>query len=85
MFSSKKQDSAITAYVSYSPEPIQASLFKLTTAYCGGKQKGKALKNEAKEIFKSVLGYMKDRFHAYPITLAHEVVFRGVEEPLFER
>jgi hypothetical protein len=70
------------SYVEWQAEPIQASIFNLTTAYCGGKYKGKALKNEAKEIFKSILGYMKDRFHAYPVTLAHEVVFRAVEEPL---
>jgi hypothetical protein len=71
-----------TLYVEWQAEPIQASIFNLTTAYCGGKNKGKALKNESKEIFKSILGYMKDRFHAYPVTLAHEVLFRGVEEPL---
>jgi len=78
----QKKSDIDTSYVEWQSEPIQASVFNLTTSYCGGKNKGKALKNEAKEIFKSILGYMKDRFHAYPVTLAHEVVFRGVEEPL---
>eukprot|EP00475_Leptophrys_vorax_P001557 TRINITY_DN10852_c0_g1_i3.p1 TRINITY_DN10852_c0_g1~~TRINITY_DN10852_c0_g1_i3.p1 ORF type:complete len:477 (-),score=136.89 TRINITY_DN10852_c0_g1_i3:83-1360(-) len=70
------------SFVEFQTEPIEHSIFKLSTNYCGGKYKAKALKNEAKEIFKSILGYMRDRFHAYPITLAHEVVFRGLEEPL---
>jgi len=63
-------------------EPIPRSLFKLSTAYCGSKQKSINLKNEAKELFKNVLGYMRDRYHPYPVTLAHEIICRGVEEPL---
>jgi hypothetical protein len=70
------------SYLEFGTEPIQHSMFKLSTAYVGGKNKSKALKSEAKEIFKSIMGYMRDRFHAYPITLAHEVIFRGLEEPL---
>lgn len=77
-----KNESVEKAMVEFQTEIIDHPLFKLSTAYCGGKQKSKALKNEAREIFKSILGFMKDRFHAYPITLAHEVVFRGLEEPL---
>jgi hypothetical protein len=77
-----KQELVEKSMVEFQTEIIEHPLFKLSTAYCGGKQKSKALKNEAREIFKSILGYMKDRFHAYPITLAHEVVFRGLEEPL---
>ncbi len=66
------------SYVEWQAEPIQASILNLTTAYCGGKYKGKALKNEAKGIFKSVLGYMKDRFHAYPFRYHHfHVVYRA--------
>jgi hypothetical protein len=57
-------------------------MFKLSTAYVGSKSKSKAVKSDAKEIFKSIMGYMGERFHAYPASLAHEVVYKGLEEPL---
>lgn len=80
MFNKKKYSDF--SYLEHDKEPIQHSMFKLSTAYVGAKARSKAMKLEAKEIFKSILGFMKDRFHPYPITLAHEVVFRGLEEPL---
>ena len=72
----------IATMLSFQKEPIPRSLFKLSTAYCGGREKSKALKNEAIELFKSLLGYTRDRYHPYPITLGQEIVSRAFAEPL---
>ncbi len=77
-----KRKFANLSYLNFGIEPIKHSMFKLSTAYVGSKSKSKAVKLDAKEIFKSIMGYMGERFHAYPASLAHEVVYKGLEEPL---
>lgn len=61
-------------------EEIPRSLVKFTNEYCG-KERKSALSSEAKELFKNILCYMRDRFHPYPAVMGHEVVTRGHEEP----
>jgi hypothetical protein len=63
-------------------EDIPRSLVKLSTSHCGGQKKSKLVKKIAKQIFKNIRGYMGDHYHAYPVTLAYEVVNTGVNEEL---
>jgi hypothetical protein len=60
---------------------IPKTLLKFSPEVLENKAKVKLLKTETKDIFKSIQGYMKDRFHPYPITLASELLRRGQEEP----
>lgn len=61
-------------------EPISKSMLKFSS-FVLKNDKAKSLKIEAKNIFKGILGFMGDRYHPYPNTLAHEILFRGREEP----
>jgi len=63
-------------------EDVPRSLVKLSTAHCGGVKKSKLVKKIAIQIFKNIRGYMGDQYHAYPVTLAYEVVNTGVNEEL---
>jgi len=63
-------------------EDVSRSLVKLSSSRCGGQRKSKLVKKIAKQIFQNIRGYMGDRYHMYPITLAYEVVNTGVNEEL---
>jgi len=63
-------------------EVIPRSLVKLSTAHCGNIKRSRLVKKIAKQIFKNIRGYMGDHYHAYPVTLAYEVVNTGVNEEL---
>ncbi len=59
------------------------SLVKLNTEYCGGsKEKSKQIKQAAKEIFTDIRGYQRAVYHAYPATLAYNLVITGMGSPL---
>eukprot|EP00808_Paulinella_micropora_P029785 g80335.t1 len=63
-------------------DDMPRSLVRLNTAHCGNQQKSRIVKRIAKQIFKNIRGYMGDQYHAYPVTLAYEVVNTGVNEEL---
>lgn len=76
-----KKETIDTMFV-HQKEPIPRSLMKLSTAYCGGKNESIKVKTEAKELFKNILGFMKDRFHTYPAVLGHEILDQCLKTPL---
>lgn len=63
-------------------EDIPRSLVKLSTEFCGGRDKSKAMKVTAKQIFKNIRGWMRDVYHSYPATLGYDIVMTGYNEPL---
>jgi len=68
--------------LAWQKEDIPRSMLKYSSAHCGGAKKAKLVKKIAKQIFKNVRGYMQDYYHAYPVTLAYEVVNTGVNEEI---
>src|SRR5690349_16427398 len=75
--------SLVESRLEWQNHPIPRTLVHMSTAYCNGdKSLSKSLKVEARDMFKSVLGFMKDTYHPYPMTLAAEVLHRCLEEPL---
>lgn len=48
----------------------------------GGKEKSKSIKLQAKQVFTNVRGYMRDKYHSYPATLAYDILTSGVSQPL---
>eukprot|EP00457_Paulinella_chromatophora_P000053 gb/GEZN01000053.1/.p1 GENE.gb/GEZN01000053.1/~~gb/GEZN01000053.1/.p1 ORF type:complete len:2897 (+),score=759.98 gb/GEZN01000053.1/:46-8736(+) len=63
-------------------EDLPSTLVKLNAKYCGSVKKSKLIKRVGKLLFKNIRYYMGDRYHAYPSTLAFQVVETCVGEPL---
>jgi hypothetical protein len=78
VFSRKTKDSMFT----WQKGDIPRSLVKLSTQYCGGKDKSKAIKTQAHTIFKDIRMFMGDLYHQYPASLALEILLIGGKEPL---
>jgi len=63
-------------------DKLPSTLLKLDLKACGSEAKSKMVKKVARLLFQNINGYMGDRFHAYPVTLAHQVLTSAEKEPL---
>eukprot|EP00457_Paulinella_chromatophora_P000196 gb/GEZN01000196.1/.p1 GENE.gb/GEZN01000196.1/~~gb/GEZN01000196.1/.p1 ORF type:complete len:1849 (-),score=405.96 gb/GEZN01000196.1/:204-5750(-) len=63
-------------------EDIPSTILKLNAKYCGSVKKSKLIKRVAKLLFQNIRYYMGGRYHAYPATLAYQVLETCVGEPL---
>jgi len=72
------QKGASKSFYTWQKEPIGRPLMKLGASDCGGPKMAKIIKKLARQLFRNVLGYMGDYFHAYPVTLASEVLNTGL-------
>jgi len=69
--------------LAFQADSMPRSLVKLNTDYCGGsKDKSKDIKQKARQLFADIRGYMRSVYHAYPQTLAFDIVMTGMAEPL---
>eukprot|EP00475_Leptophrys_vorax_P043173 TRINITY_DN8223_c0_g1_i1.p1 TRINITY_DN8223_c0_g1~~TRINITY_DN8223_c0_g1_i1.p1 ORF type:complete len:597 (-),score=156.65 TRINITY_DN8223_c0_g1_i1:23-1609(-) len=81
----KKADLKDQMYV-FQREPIPRSLIKYTKADFAetpeGVEKWKDIREQGKQLFRSLLNYLGVNFHQYPATCAAEIISIGVKEPL---